>query len=69
MQNDNKVIKVGVDAIQQDQDRQRHHLIMDWLSSADFPAQQSDFISRRQEETGLWFLNSHEFTGWVSGLN
>jgi hypothetical protein len=65
--NDNKVIKVGVDTIQQDQDRQRHHVIMDWLSSADFPAQQSDFIARRQEETGLWFLNSYEFTEWVNG--
>jgi hypothetical protein len=69
MHNDNKVIKVGVDAIQQDQDRQRHRLIMDWLSSADFPAQQSDFIARRQEDTGLWFLNSPEFTDWVSGTS
>ncbi|KAF1972853.1 hypothetical protein BU23DRAFT_580629 [Bimuria novae-zelandiae CBS 107.79] len=69
MHNDNKVIKVGVDAIQQDQDRQWHCLIMDWLSSADFPAQQSDFIARRQEETGLWFLNSPEFTDWVSGTS
>ncbi|KAF1951854.1 hypothetical protein CC80DRAFT_519104 [Byssothecium circinans] len=67
MHNDNKVIKVGVDAMQQDQDRQRHRLIMDWLSSADFAAQQSDFIARRQEETGLWFLNSLKFTEWVSG--
>jgi Cdc6-like AAA superfamily ATPase len=69
MHNDNKVIKVGVDAIQQDQDRQRHRLIMDWLSAADFAAQQSDFIARRQEETGLWFLNSPEFTEWVSGAS
>jgi hypothetical protein len=69
MHNDNKVIKVGVNAIQQDHDRQRHRLIMDWLSSADFPAQQSDFIARRQEETGLWFLNSPKFTDWVSGTS
>jgi Cdc6-like AAA superfamily ATPase len=40
---------------------------MDWLSSADFARQQTDFIGRRQEETGLWFLNSHEFTEWVHG--
>ncbi|KAF1962050.1 ankyrin [Byssothecium circinans] len=69
MHNDNKVIKVGVEAIQQDQDRQRHRLIMDWLSAVNFPAQQSDFIARRQEETGLWFLNSLEFTDWVSGTS
>jgi hypothetical protein len=40
---------------------------MAWLSSADFARQQSDFIGRRQEETGLWFLSSHEFTEWVHG--
>ena len=67
MHSDNKATKVGVDAIQQDQGRRRHHRIMDWLSSDNFPAQQSDFIGRRQEETGLWFLNSHQFTEWVNG--
>jgi Cdc6-like AAA superfamily ATPase len=67
MHNDNKTIMVGVDAIQQDQDRQRHRLIMDWLSSADFPAQQSDFIARRQADTGLWFLGSSIFIEWVCG--
>ncbi|KAH7353153.1 hypothetical protein BKA66DRAFT_516228 [Pyrenochaeta sp. MPI-SDFR-AT-0127] len=67
MHNDNKVIKVGVNAIHQGQDRQKHHLIMDWLSSADFPAQQSDFISHRQGETGQWFLDSPEFIEWVQG--
>ncbi|KAF2791757.1 ankyrin [Melanomma pulvis-pyrius CBS 109.77] len=67
LQDDNKIMKVGVDAIQQDQDRQRHRLIMDWLSSNDFPAQHSDFIARRQADTGLWFLGSPEFTEWVSG--
>jgi hypothetical protein len=69
MRNDSKAIKVGVAAIQQDQGRQRHRLIMDWLSLADFPAQQSDFIARRQADTGLWFLNSPEFTRWVHGLS
>lgn len=60
-------MKVGVDSIQQDQDRQRHRLITDWLSSNDFPAQHSDFIARRQADTGLWFLDSPEFTEWVRG--
>jgi hypothetical protein len=58
-----------VGAIQQDIDHQRHHLIMNWLSSADFPAQQADFIARRQADTGPWFLNSREFTEWVRGSN
>ncbi|PSN61088.1 hypothetical protein BS50DRAFT_652779 [Corynespora cassiicola Philippines] len=65
--NDSKAIKVGVDVLQHDQDRQRHCRIIDWLSSADFPAQQSDLVGRRQEATGLWFLDSPKFTEWVGG--
>jgi hypothetical protein len=62
---DNRIIKAGVHAIQQDQDRQRHHIIADWLSTTDFPAQQSDFIARREVGTGQWFLDSPEFTKWL----
>ena len=62
-------LETGVDAIQQDQNRQRHHTITDWISSADFPAQQSDFIARRQEGTGLWFINSPQFAEWLHGSN
>ncbi|KAF2466052.1 uncharacterized protein BDR25DRAFT_185539, partial [Lindgomyces ingoldianus] len=63
---DNKAIKIGVGAIQQDQQRDK---ILEWISSSNFPAQQSDLIARRQEETGLWFLNAAEFTEWVHGSN
>ncbi|KAH8726741.1 hypothetical protein GQ44DRAFT_613477, partial [Phaeosphaeriaceae sp. PMI808] len=66
---ESEIIKAGVEDIKKGQDLQKHHRIMDWLSSADFPAQQSDFIARRQEDTGLWFLNSSEFTEWVNGTN
>jgi hypothetical protein len=66
---DSKAIKVGVHALQHDQDRQRHFQVMDWISSANFPAQQSDLIYRRQEGTGLWFLDSPEFAEWVCGAS
>lgn len=66
---DNKAIKVGLDALQHDQDRQRYYQVMDWISSANFPAQQSDLISRMQKDTGQWFLNSPEFTKWVDGAS
>ncbi|KAF1362416.1 hypothetical protein EJ07DRAFT_163659 [Lizonia empirigonia] len=69
LQDDNKNIKGGVDAIRQNQDLQRHRLIMDWLSSDDFPAQHADFVARRQADTGLWFLHSPEFTEWVHGAS
>ena len=42
---------------------------MGWISSTDFPAQQSDFITRRQEGTGEWFLNNPKFTQWVQKPN
>ncbi|RYP10462.1 hypothetical protein DL764_000645 [Monosporascus ibericus] len=60
-------VRKSVDAIQQDQNRERHDMIMRWLSSTDFPAQQFDLIARRQEGTGVWFLNSPEFAGWIHG--
>ena len=40
---------------------------MEWLSPTDFLAQQHDIISRRQEGTGQWFLNSVEFKSWLDG--
>jgi hypothetical protein len=46
---------------------QLHHDIMKWLSPTDFPAQQHDIITRRQEGTGQWFLDSPEFKRWLQG--
>jgi Cdc6-like AAA superfamily ATPase len=40
---------------------------MKWLSPTDFPAQQHDIITRRQEGTGQWFLESAEFKRWLQG--
>lgn len=46
---------------------QQHHTIIKWLSPTDFQAQQHDIISRRQEGTGQWLLDSPEFRGWLQG--
>jgi hypothetical protein len=48
-------------------DAQQHHTMMQWLSPTDFPAQQHDIISRRQEGTGQWLLDSREFKSWLQG--
>ena len=48
---------------------QQHHAIMQGLSATDFPAQQHDIITRRQEGTGQWFLGSPEFKRWLRGSN
>lgn len=56
-----------VRSILESQDSQQYRVIMEWLSSTDFPAQQSDFIGRRAEGTGQWFVVSPEFTNWLQG--
>ena len=42
---------------------------MGWISLIDFLAQQSNFIGRRQEGTGQWFLNAPKFMRWLYRLN
>ena len=62
--------KAGVDRLNQRQDNRECHeeqqAIVDWLTSIDYAAQQSDFISRRQDGTGQWLLDSDEFHGWLN---
>jgi Cdc6-like AAA superfamily ATPase len=76
LQDDSKTIKVGIEAIQQGQNRQnqghdlqKHYETMEWLSPDSFAAQQSDLITRKQADTGQWFLDSPEFTEWVNGTS
>ncbi|KAE9371875.1 hypothetical protein N431DRAFT_341685, partial [Stipitochalara longipes BDJ] len=63
------VIRDGVDESnrrQENQERQHERqAILDWLTSIDFLSQQHDFISRRQEGTGQWLLDSAEFKAWM----
>lgn len=53
--------------MQESQDSEQYRVTMDWLSSTNFPAQQSDIISKRKEGTGNWFLESPEFTKFLQG--
>ncbi|KFY41758.1 hypothetical protein V494_02806 [Pseudogymnoascus sp. VKM F-4513 (FW-928)] len=64
---DTTVIATAVVSLQESQVSEQYRATTDWLSSTDFPAQQSDFISRRQEGTGQWFVVSPEFTNWLRG--
>ena len=42
--------------------------VLDWLSPVDhYAQQQSDYVSRREEGTGQWLLDSDEYGSWVSG--
>jgi len=62
--------KDSVDRLDEHQDnrerRDEHQVILDWLTPIDYASQQSDFIARRQEGTGLWLLDSSEFQGWLN---
>ena len=43
----------------------QHGKLMAWISPTDFPAQQSDFIGRKQQGTGQWFLDASEVAQWL----
>jgi Cdc6-like AAA superfamily ATPase len=69
IQTDTTALKAGVKSIQEGQDSDQYRAVMDWLSSTDFPADQTDTIARRQEGTGKWFVESPEFIKFLEGEN
>jgi hypothetical protein len=48
------------------QDNQERRAIINWLTPIDYSTQQNDFISRQQEGTGQWLLDSKQFQSWLS---
>ncbi|KAF2786670.1 hypothetical protein K505DRAFT_259399 [Melanomma pulvis-pyrius CBS 109.77] len=43
-----------------------HSRLMEWISTTDYPAQQSDIIKHRHEGTAQWFLDAPEVARWLS---
>ncbi|KAJ2993973.1 hypothetical protein NUW58_g1677 [Xylaria curta] len=41
--------------------------ILDWLTSADYGTQQTDYLRRRQPGTGQWLLDSDQYQTWREG--
>ncbi|KAL9096282.1 MAG: hypothetical protein Q9165_001279 [Trypethelium subeluteriae] len=56
-------------AISNYRDLQLHNSFMEWLSPTDFQAQQHNIISRRQDGTSQWLLDSATFQSWREGSN
>jgi hypothetical protein len=50
-------------------DREDRRNISRWLSPLNFKAVQSEYLQKRQEGTGQWFLESPEFTDWRDGTS
>lgn len=42
------------------------HKILSWLSDSNYSSQHNDFLSRRQQGTGQWLLESKEYQDWLS---
>ncbi|KAF2022679.1 hypothetical protein EK21DRAFT_105656 [Setomelanomma holmii] len=59
-------IESAVNEVQQVQVTATQRNLLEWISSSDYPAQQSDIIKRRQEGTGQWFLDAPEVARWLS---
>ncbi|KAK2603970.1 hypothetical protein QQS21_003806 [Conoideocrella luteorostrata] len=45
---------------------QENNEILDWLTPIDYGGRQSDYLCRRQADTGNWLLESKEFQQWVN---
>ncbi|KAI1751736.1 hypothetical protein F4782DRAFT_540762 [Xylaria castorea] len=56
-------------AVRHSQDDELSKVIANWLSPIDFSARQTDLASQQQEGTGMWFLESQEFSNWIKGVN
>jgi Cdc6-like AAA superfamily ATPase len=67
IKDDTTFIRDSVNEIQQNRKREHHCRIVEWISSADFAAEQSNIIAQRQEGTCQWLLNSPEYTSCLHG--
>jgi hypothetical protein len=62
-------IHSGVAEIQQGQTDTKHRELLEWISSTNYPAQQSDMMKSWQPGTGQWFLNHSRFVKWRDEAN
>lgn len=46
-------------------ENQADNEILNWITPTDYGSQQTDYLRRRQQETGQWFLGSAEFQAWL----
>jgi DNA replication protein DnaC len=54
-----------VKRVRREQEDCQRQSILDWINPISYTPQQHDFITRRQEGTGQWLLDSAEFQAWL----
>lgn len=62
-----KSTKAGVDLLNRHQNEQHLHAVAEWLSTSDYPSQQTDLFNQCQEGTGQWLFHLKEFQAWLDG--
>lgn len=60
-----RITRDGVLELLKHKTNEQDQMLLDWLSSKNYAAQQCDYISRRQPGTGEWFLESSKFKIWI----
>lgn len=58
-------IQDGVDKLARYNEDEEFLQITSWLSAMDVAAQHRDLITRRQNDTGHWFLGCHKYRDWL----
>ena len=53
--------------LQLNSDQEERLKLLEWLTPLNFTAQQNLFLSRRQQATGHWLLQSTKFQTWMNG--
>lgn len=59
-------LRSDVTSIRDEQEATRHRMLLEWISTSDYPSQQSDIIGRRSEGTGQWFLSAPKTARWLN---
>lgn len=58
-------IKSDVNLLVHTHYRQRENEILEWLTPISYALKQTDYIAKRQPETGQWFLDTQEYKTWL----
>lgn len=59
-------IETNVEDIKSRMNSEEDLKILSWLSDPNYSSQHNDFLSRRQQGTGQWLLESKEYQEWLS---